>query len=62
MSFAVANVVAFGTAGMLVYPHLAPHLLATSEQIGMWVGLAIHDTSQVILYSTLILVSFDLVS
>lgn len=47
MSFAVANVVAFGTAGMLVYPHLAPHLLDTSEQIGMWVGLAIHDTSQV---------------
>lgn len=47
MSFAVANVVAFGTAGMLLYPHLAPHLFATSEQIGMWVGLAIHDTSQV---------------
>ena len=47
MSFAVANVVSFGTAGMLVYPYLAPYLLDTSEQIGMWVGLAIHDTSQV---------------
>ena len=47
-AFAVANVVAFGTAGMLVYPYVAHDLFETSRQIGMFLGLAIHDTSQVI--------------
>mmetsp|Transcript_2908 Transcript_2908/g.3937 ORF Transcript_2908/g.3937 Transcript_2908/m.3937 type:complete len:461 (+) Transcript_2908:223-1605(+) len=47
-SFAIANVVAFGTLGMLMYPYLAHALLPTSHQIGMFLGLAVHDTSQVI--------------
>jgi uncharacterized membrane protein YadS len=44
---AVANVVAFGTFGMLTYPYLLHTLLSSSEQIGMVLGVAIHDTSQV---------------
>lgn len=48
VAFAVANVVAFGTLGMLTYPYLAHAFLPYSEQIGMFLGLAVHDTSQVI--------------
>ena len=44
---AVANVVAFGTLGMLTYPYLAHAVMDTSEQVGLFLGLAIHDTSQV---------------
>jgi uncharacterized integral membrane protein (TIGR00698 family) len=47
VSFAVANVVAFGTLGMLCYPYLAHNILGSSQQIGTFLGLAIHDTSQV---------------
>jgi uncharacterized integral membrane protein (TIGR00698 family) len=47
ISFAVANVVAFGTLGMLTYPYLLPMVLTSSQQIGTVMGLAIHDTSQV---------------
>ena len=47
-SFAIANVVAFGTLGMLTYPYLAHALLNSSQQIGMFLGIAVHDTSQVI--------------
>ena len=46
---AVANVVAFGTFGMLAYPYLAHHLLAPeSAQVGLFLGTAVHDTSQVL--------------
>ncbi len=48
VAYAVANVTLFGLIAMLAYPHLAPLLLATSEQIGLFLGTAIHDTSQVI--------------
>jgi uncharacterized integral membrane protein (TIGR00698 family) len=44
---AVANVVAFGTVGMLTYPYLAHAIFDSSEQVGLFLGLAIHDTSQV---------------
>lgn len=47
VALAVANVVAFGTIGMLTYPYLANNWFEHSEQIGMFLGLAIHDTSQV---------------
>ena len=47
-SFAVANVVAFGTLGMLIYPYVAHALLHSSQQIGIFLGIAVHDTSQVI--------------
>lgn len=47
-SVAVANVVAFGTLGMLVYPYLAHELMSNSQQIGIFLGTGIHDTSQVL--------------
>ena len=47
-SFAVANVVAFGTVGMLVFPYVAHALLPTSQQVGIFLGLCVQDTSQVI--------------
>ena len=40
--------VAFGLIGMLLYPYLAHALLGTSETIGLFLGTAIHDTSQVV--------------
>lgn len=48
VSYAVANVVAFGLFGMLVYPYLAHALLARSETVGLFLGTAVHDTSQVV--------------
>ena len=48
VAYAVANVTLFGLIGMLSYPYLAHCLLHTSEQIGLFLGTAIHDTSQVI--------------
>jgi uncharacterized membrane protein YadS len=48
IAVAVANTVAFGTIGMLTYPYLFHVLCTSSEQVGMCLGVAIHDTSQVL--------------
>jgi len=48
VAYAVANVVAFGLFGMLVYPYLAHAVLTRSESIGLFLGTAVHDTSQVV--------------
>jgi len=48
VAYAVANVVAFGLFGMLTYPYLAHALLERSETIGLFLGTAVHDTSQVV--------------
>ena len=48
VAYAVANVVAFGLFGMLTYPYLAHALLGRSETVGLFLGTAIHDTSQVV--------------
>ena len=48
VSYAVANVVAFGTIGLISYPYIAHTIFEHSSHIGMFLGLAIHDTSQVI--------------
>jgi uncharacterized integral membrane protein (TIGR00698 family) len=48
VAYAVANVVAFGLFGMLAYPYLAHALLSHSETIGLFLGTAVHDTSQVV--------------
>ena len=48
VAYAVANVVAFGLFGMLAYPYLAHALLGSSETIGLFLGTAVHDTSQVV--------------
>lgn len=47
VAYAVANITLFGLIGMFVYPYLAPHLLQTSEQIGIFLGIAVHETAQV---------------
>lgn len=48
VAYAVANVVAFGLFGMLTYPYLAHTFLGSSETIGLFLGTAVHDTSQVV--------------
>lgn len=48
IAVAVANTVAFGTIGMIAYPYLFHYLCSSSEQVGMCLGVAIHDTSQVL--------------
>ncbi len=48
-AFAVTCVVLFGCAAMLSYPYLAGHFFAASPlHAGIFLGTAIHDTSQVI--------------
>jgi uncharacterized integral membrane protein (TIGR00698 family) len=47
VAYAVANVVAFGLFAMLTYPYLAHAFLGRSETVGLFLGTAIHDTSQV---------------
>jgi len=48
VTVAVANTVAFGTLGMLTYPYLLHSLCTSSENVGLCLGVAIHDTSQVL--------------
>jgi uncharacterized integral membrane protein (TIGR00698 family) len=48
VAYAIANVVAFGLFGMLAYPYLAHAWLGSSETIGLFLGTAVHDTSQVV--------------
>ena len=48
VAYAVANITIFGLMGMLFYPYLAHSLLHTSEGVGLFLGTAIHDTSQVV--------------
>mmetsp|Transcript_28083 Transcript_28083/g.64274 ORF Transcript_28083/g.64274 Transcript_28083/m.64274 type:complete len:405 (-) Transcript_28083:640-1854(-) len=48
VTVAVANTVAFGTMGMLAYPPLFHALCASPEQVGLCLGVGIHDTSQVL--------------
>jgi uncharacterized integral membrane protein (TIGR00698 family) len=48
VAYAIANVVAFGLFGMLVYPYVAHALLNRSESVGLFLGTAVHDTSQVV--------------
>ena len=50
VAFAVANVVLFGLLGMLVYPYFAHETLPTAAQAGLFMGTAVHDTSQVLLW------------
>jgi len=48
VSYAVACITLFGMTALLVYPYLAHWLFAgNAEQVGLFLGTAIHDTSQV---------------
>jgi len=49
IAVSVANTVALGTIGMLTYPYLLHSLCGASpEQVGLCLGVGIHDTSQVL--------------
>jgi len=49
VAVAVANTVVFGTVGMICYPYIFHSLChGGSEHVGMCLGVAIHDTSQVL--------------
>jgi uncharacterized membrane protein YadS len=48
IAVAVANTVVFGSIGMLAYPYLFNAVCTSSEQVGMCLGVAIHDTAQVL--------------
>ncbi|MCS7064728.1 MAG: putative sulfate exporter family transporter [Fimbriimonadales bacterium] len=48
VAYAVANITLFGLLGMFLYPYIAPYILHTSEQIGLFLGTAVHETSQVV--------------
>lgn len=45
---AIANVVCFGTLGMLGYPYLSHALFSEPGHVGLFLGVAVHDTSQVL--------------
>jgi uncharacterized integral membrane protein (TIGR00698 family) len=48
VSYAVACITLFGMTALLAYPYLAHRLFAgNAEQVGIFLGTAIHDTSQV---------------
>jgi len=51
--YAVACIALFGLVATLAYPLLLPVLLDHPEQIGLIMGLAIHDTAQVTAAATL---------
>jgi phosphoglycerate dehydrogenase-like enzyme/uncharacterized membrane protein YadS len=46
-SYAVATIALFGTLALFTYPFLAHLLFADPRQAGLFLGTAIHDTSQV---------------
>ena len=48
MAVAVASTVAFGSLGMILYPYLFHAVCTSSAQVGLCLGVAIHDTSQVL--------------
>lgn len=49
LSYAVANVTLYGLLGMILYPSLAHFVFGTkSVAAGLFLGTAIHDTSQVV--------------
>ena len=48
VAYAVANITIFGLLGMLIYPYVAHLLFTTSEAVGLFLGTAVHDTSQVV--------------
>ncbi|MCS6806906.1 MAG: putative sulfate exporter family transporter [Acidobacteriota bacterium] len=48
VAYAVANITLFGLMAMFLYPYIAHLLLHSSEQVGLFLGTAVHETSQVV--------------
>jgi uncharacterized integral membrane protein (TIGR00698 family) len=59
ISVALTCVVVLGAAGMLLYPWLAHLVFADSRSAGIFLGTAIHDTSQVLGASLIYTQQFD---
>lgn len=48
VSFAVATITLFGTLAVFVYPFVGHLLSLPSDRFGLWAGVAVNDTSQVV--------------
>lgn len=48
VSFAVATITIFGTLAVFAYPLIGHALALSSATFGLWVGIAVNDTSQVV--------------
>ncbi len=48
VAYAVANITLFGLLGMFFYPYLAHAVFTSSEQAGIFLGTAVHETAQVV--------------
>lgn len=52
VSFAVATITIFGTLAVFLYPLIGHALALSSAAFGLWTGVAVNDTSQVVAAST----------
>jgi uncharacterized integral membrane protein (TIGR00698 family) len=59
ISIALTCVVVLGATGMLLYPWLAHIVFASPQAVGIFLGTAIHDTSQVLGASLIYTQQFD---
>jgi uncharacterized integral membrane protein (TIGR00698 family) len=48
VAYAVATITLFGTMAVFLYPTIGRALALPQPQFGLWAGVAVHDTSQVI--------------
>jgi uncharacterized integral membrane protein (TIGR00698 family) len=52
VAYAVATITLFGTLAVFLYPAIGRALVLPQPVFGLWTGVAVHDTSQVIATST----------
>jgi len=52
VAYAVATITLFGTLAVFLYPTIGRAIALPQPQFGLWAGVAVHDTSQVIATST----------
>ena len=48
VAYAVATITLFGTLAVFLYPAIGRALALPQPSFGLWAGVAVHDTSQVI--------------
>ena len=48
VAYAVATITLFGTLAVFLYPAIGRAIALPQPQFGLWAGVAVHDTSQVI--------------
>ena len=52
VAYAVATITLFGTLAVFLYPAIGRAIALPQPQFGLWAGVAVHDTSQVIATSS----------